>query len=212
MPVKNFYEQCVKELKDEKACEEITKAIELLETLKLEDCVKKHNPDKCYNLCMEKCQGNDCERHCGRVIAYAVAANSAREMLTTAAYLAMHTGIILPEAIAVIYIDTLAELERKVHDCKGKLKLTALFSGIAGELVGATGIKELTLLMAPTIATVRDCIEKQGELFEAELNELLEGLKQLVGEEIIARLNAALEEGAIKIGRLVVRFSPLHKA
>ena len=206
-----FYKQCVRELKDEKACKEVIETMELLETLELENCVERHGLRECYNLCMKKCQDNDCEKRCGRVIIHAVATISARRILMTAAYLAMHTGIILPEAISAVYINTLAEFEQKVHDCKGKLKLMALFSGIAGELVGMTGIKELTLLMAPTIATKHDCIKKQDEVFEAELNEMLEGLKQLVGEEIIARLNAALEEGVIKIGRLVVRFPPLRK-
>ena len=64
--------------------------------------------------------------------------------------------------------------------------------------------------MAPAVAVMHDCI-KQDEPLEAELDELLEGLKLLVGEEIIARLNAALEEGAVKIGRLVIRFPPLRK-
>jgi len=210
MFVEDFYKQCVRELKDEGACKEVAKTVELLETLKLEDCVERHIPSECYNLCMKKCQDSNCEKLCERAVIHAVATNKARKILAAATRLVVHAGIALPEAIGAIYIDLLAEYERRIRGCEGKLKLVTLFSSVVGELVGATGIKELALLMAPAAAIMHDCI-KQDEPLEAELDELLEGLKLLVGEEIVARLNAALEEGAVKIGRLIIRFPPLRK-
>jgi hypothetical protein len=215
MSVEDFYEQCMRELGDREACREMAETVRVLEELRLEDCVRKHGFDKCYNLCMKKCQDSNCERRCMRAVAHAMATNKAREILTAAVQLTAYMDVNLPEAISMLYVNLLMEYERVANDCERKLRLMTLFSGIVGELVGMTGIKELTLLLAPAIAISRSCIKERAggtdEVLEAELNELLEGLKLIVGEEVVARLSAALDEGVVKIGSFVVRFPPLRK-
>jgi hypothetical protein len=192
-------ERCIKELKDRKACEFMYRVFKMIEELRLEECVAKNDIDKCFDACMKSCKNGNCDRLCEHAVDHAAVAVIARKMLLEAARIAARTRAELLGLLAVEFASMLERFIRELGDCRQKERAVYLFSTIAVELAKLVGSRELVLLIAPVLALTRECIEGQ-------IDGVLETVRIIAGEEYAARIAAALEEGAVKIGSAVIRF------
>jgi hypothetical protein len=198
-------ERCVKELGDRRACEFMYRVFRTVEELRLEECVAKNGIDRCLDACMERCKDGDCDRLCDHAVGQAAATVTASVMLLEAAGAAVHAGADLLGLLAVRFVAMLEGLVRGLEGCHQKRRLARLFSMVAVELAGLVGTGEPLLLVAPALASARGCIEDQ-------VDGVLSVVRLIAGDEYAARIAAALEEGAVEIGSVVVRFRPLRQA
>jgi hypothetical protein len=191
---------CMEILRDRQACERVARSLALEGELQLAECARERGLDECHELCLKRCQGADCGDLCARAVGHAGAQALAREILLAAARIAAASGLRLDEAVVVSFMSAVQRSERAARDCAARERLASALTVAADELAHAAGHPELVMLAAPAISLLRDCPK--------ELERGLESLKVL-GEDIAARVAAALEEGAVVIGRAVIRFPPV---
>jgi hypothetical protein len=194
---------CMEILRDRQTCERVARALALEEELRLVRCAQERGLDECHELCLERCRERghpDCGGLCARAVGYAGAQALAREILLAAARLAAAHGLALPDAIIVAFMNAVQHADRRARDCAARERLAGALTVAADELADTAGHPELVMLAAPALALLRNCRER--------LERALEALR-LLGEDIAARVAAALEEGAAVIGRAVVRFPPV---
>jgi hypothetical protein len=136
-----------------------------------------------------------------RAAADAAAARSiAKDVLRGAVEVVVDSGLMMtvPEAVAVL----VSELLRKYAgaDCAAK---SALFHALSIADVNLHSVVEsdLVLLLAPLISASHGCV---GE----EADGLLEEVKAAAGEEVAAKISAALDSGEVAIKRVLIRFPP----
>jgi hypothetical protein len=194
----NGYEECLKEFKDPERCRFVSRAAQLAESLRLEECLERRGPQKCLNMCLKNCEGGDCDEACFGALEMASARSIARRLVQGAAAAASESGFTVAEAAAAGFFMLLDE---PGDDCIAKVVTMRVMGLVAVELRNLLGADELLLLLAPAIAAAYECI---GE----EALSLLDAMEPTVGREMAERIAAALEEGAVKIGRIAFRFTP----
>ncbi|MFZ8808911.1 MAG: hypothetical protein ACO2PN_12520 [Pyrobaculum sp.] len=192
------YEECLKRFNDPEMCGFGFKAVQLAETLRLEECLEKHKPQKCLDACLKNCRGENCRELCLNAMDMAAAKGIARRLVQGAVAAASETGISIPEAAAMGFYALLGEPD---NDCIAKVISMRVLSFVAIELKNLLGVQEMLLLLAPAVAKAYECIG------DSAFN-LLDMVEPAIGREMVERIAAALEEGVVKIGRIALTFPP----
>ncbi len=194
----NDYEACLKAFNDPEMCGFGLRVIQLAEALRLEECLDRHKPQKCLNMCLKSCRGENCRELCLNAMDAAAAKGIARRLVQDAAAAASETGLTVPEAVAVGFRMLLDE---PGGDCIAKVVSMRVLGLVAMELRNLLGVQDMLLLLAPAIAAAHECI---GD----EAFDLLDMIAPTIGREMAERIAAALEEGVVKIGRMELKFPP----
>jgi hypothetical protein len=145
----------------------------------------------------EELRGEDCVELCLNAINVVAARNIARRLVQGAA--ASETGLTVSEAAATGFYML---LDKPGGDCVAKVISMRVLGLVAVELKNLLGMRDMPLLLAPAIAAAYECV---GE----EAFDLLDMIAPAVGREMAERIAAALEEGAVRIGRVKLRFPPV---
>ena len=167
----------------------------------LEKCVEKNDAVKCIEKCVKDCGGGEgCVRACRAAVDAAAARSIAKDVLRGAVEVVVDSGLTMkmPEAVAVL----VSELLRKYagEDCATR---SALFRTLGITIVNLHNVVEsdLALLLAPLISAAQDCVGEEAE-------GLPEEVKAGAGEEVAAKISAALDSGEVAIKRVLIRFPP----
>jgi len=195
----NGYEECIKTFNDPERCRFASKVAQLAEALKLEECLERRGPQKCLNICLKNCEEGDCDEVCFSALEMASARSIARRLVQGAVAAASEDGVTVSEAAAAGFYMLLSE---PGDDCVAKIVTMRVMGLAAVELKNLLGEQEMLLLLAPAIAAAYECIGEDA------LN-LLDMMEATIGREMAERIAAALEEGAVKIGRFTFRFTPV---
>lgn len=146
-------------------------------------------------VCLETCRGEDCGELCTGALDSAAAI--ARRLVHEAVDTASKTGLTIPEAVAVNFYMLLDEPD----DCVAKVFSMRVLSLVAVELGHLLGMKKMLLLMAPAIAKAHECIGDSAF-------SVLDAAAPAIGRKMAERIAAALDEGVVKIRRVVLTFPP----
>jgi len=193
------YEECLKTFKDPEMCRFGQRAVQLVEALRLEECLERHKPQKCLDVCLKNCKEKNCRDLCLSAMDMAAAKGLARRLVQGAIDVASDAGVAIPEAVAIGFYMLLNEPN---DDCIAKIISMRVLGLVAVELRRLLGMKDLLLLLAPTIAMAYECI---GD----DAFSLLDTLAPTIGQETAERIAAALEEGIVKIGNIELKFPPV---
>jgi hypothetical protein len=196
----NGYETCLETLNDPETCGFAQATLRLAEALGLDGCLDENEPQRCLDACLENCQGENCRELCLGALDVAAAANLARRLIREAAEAAPKAGLTVPEAAAEGFR---ALLEGQGGDCAARLASMRVLGLVAIELRNLLAMQDLLLLLAPTVAKMHECL---GD----EALGLLDALAPAVGRETAERIAAALDKGAVKIGRVRISFPPVR--
>jgi len=196
------YEACLKEFSDPEMCMFGFRVVQLAEALRLEECLDRHKPQKCLDRCLKNCRGENCRELCLNAMDAAAAKGIARRLVQEAAAAASETGLTVPEAAALGFRMLLDEPS---GDCTARIISMRVLGLVAMELRNLLGTQDMLLLLAPAIATAHECI---GD----EAFDLLDMIAPTIGRNMAERIAAALEEGAVKIGQVEIRFPPAKPA
>jgi hypothetical protein len=197
-----LYELCLKMRGDPERCR-FGVLVERLVKEGLERCVEKNASDKCLKKCVEDCGGReDCVKACGVAVDAAVARSIAKDVLRGAVEVVIDSGLMvsMPEAVAVLVSELLKQYVDA--DCAAKSALFRTLSIAIVDLHNAVG-SDLILLLAPLISATYSCV---GEWADG----LLEEVKAAAGEEVAAKISAALDSGEVAIKRVLIRFLPVR--
>jgi hypothetical protein len=192
------YETCLKKFKDPEMCRFGLRVVHLAETLRLDECLERHEAQRCLNMCLKNCKGENCNQVCLYALDAAVAKNIARKLARGAVAAATETDLTIPEAAAMGFHMLLKE---PASDCVTKVASMRILGMVAVELRYLLGVQDLLLLLAPAIAMAYECI--RDEAFN-----LLDMVAPSIGQEMAERIAAALQEGVVKIGRITLKFPP----
>jgi len=192
------YEECLKTFNDPEMCGFGLKAVQLAEDLRLEECIEKRGAQKCLEKCLKNCRGGDCRELCLNAMDAAAAKGIARKLAQGAVAVASETGLTAPEAAAMGFSMLLEEPD---GDCIAKVVSMRVLGLVAMELRNLLGTQDMLLLLAPAVAKAHECL---GD----DAFNLLDMLAPALGREAVERIAAAMEEGAVKIGRVVIEFPP----
>jgi hypothetical protein len=195
----NDYEECLKAFNDPERCGFVSKAAQLAESLRLEECLERRGVQRCLNICLKNCEEGDCEEVCLGALEMASARSIARKLVQGAVAAASENGVTVPEAAAAGFYMLLNE---PGDDCVAKIVTMRVMGLAAVELRNLLGEQEMLLLLAPAIAAAYECI---GD----EAFNLLDTMELAVGREMAERIAAALEEGVVKIGNIALKFTPV---
>jgi len=196
-----LYELCLKAGGDRERCSFGV----LVEKLKegLEKCVEKNAATKCFEKCVEGCGGGeDCVRACYVAVDAATARAVAKDVLRGAVEAVAESGltVTMPEAAAAL----VSELLKKYADadCEARAVLFRAMSMVIVDLHNVVG-PDLILMLAPLISVAYDCV---GEAADS----LLEEVRHAAGEEVAAKISAALDSGEVAVKRVLIRFQPVR--
>jgi hypothetical protein len=174
------------------------RVIQLVEALRLEECLDRHKPQKCLDRCLKNCRGENCRELCLNAMDAAAAKSIARRLVQDAAAVASETGLTVPEAAAVGFG---MMLDGSGGDCTAKIVSMRVLGLVAIDLKNLLGVQDMLLLLAPAIAAAHECIGDRAF-------DLLDMVEPAIGREVVERIAAALEEGVVRIGRIELKFPP----
>jgi len=195
------YEEC-KAFSDPEMCRLGFRAVQLAEALRLEECLERRRPQKCLDACLKSCKGENCGELCASALDAAAAMSIARRLIHWAADAAPKTGFTVPEAAAAGFYMLLDEPS---SGCAARVRSMRVMGLVAVELRNLLGMREMLLLMAPAIAKAYECI---GD----DAFNMLDMAAPAIGQNMAKRIAAALEEGVVKIRRIVLTFPPAKPA
>jgi hypothetical protein len=193
------FERCVEATGDLEKCRATQRVLQLVEDLGLVGCVARRGTEECLRECLRRCGGEDCAKLClvaMDMAAGVVVAKNIAERAKAAALL----GISPLDVAAMLFNMELNRMGRR--DCPERANAARALSMAAVELRHLLGSQELLLLLAPTISMAYSCVGDDALDF-------LEAIAPAVGEEMMARIAVALEEGTVKIGNIVAKFPPV---
>jgi hypothetical protein len=203
------FEKCVEVTKDPQFCSYLYQINQLINVLA--GCVVERGAEECFRECLRNCRGEGCGETCLGALEVAVGTAAAREVVRRAALVAALSGADLINAIAAVFSEELKSAEAK--ECPDKAVAARILSIAAVELfmnlqkTASPKMRErvqgLLLLAAPALAAAYQCV---GE----EAFEYLETVRPLIGEEAVERIVAAMEEGAVLVGGVVIKFRPVN--
>jgi len=194
------YEECLKRFKDPEMCGFGSRVVRL--ALRLEKCLERRGPQKCFDACLRRCRGEDCGELCANALNTAAAMGIARMLIRWAVDVAPKTGFTIPETVAIGFYMLLDE---PGGDCVDKVNSMMVMSLVAVELKNLLGMREMLLLMAPAIAKAYECIGDDA------LN-ILDMAAPAIGRKMAEKIAAALDEGVVKIRRIALTFPPAKPA
>ena len=196
------YEECLKRFKDPEMCRFGSRVVQLAEDLRLEKCLERRGPQKCFDACLKRCRGEDCGELCTNALNAAAAMSIARRLIHWAVDAAPKTGLTIPETVAIGFYMLLDE---PGNDCVAKVNSMRVMGLVAMELKNLLGMRKMLLLMAPAIAKAYECI---GD----DAFNILDMAAPAIGRKMAKRIAATLDEGVVKIRRVVLTFPPAKPA
>ena len=206
--VMGWFEDCIEKTKDPRFCSHLRKVGELASGLA--DCVAELGVKRCFTACLRRCQGEECEAACLSALETALGIAVARELAEKAAAAAALLGLGPADAVAVAFGAETARTE--VMGCPQKAIAGRVLAAAAVELYKSfqkvpplqEHAQDVLVLMAPALATAYQCV---GE----EVFEYLELARPFIGEDAAKRIAAALEEGGVLVGGVVINFKPVKQ-
>jgi hypothetical protein len=192
------YEACLKALE---LCN-VVATVQLAEALRFDECLGGGEPQRCLDECLENCREGGCADLCLDALGVAAAKGAARRLIHWAVEVAPKTGLTIPEAAAVGFYMLLDALS---SDCPAKANLMTVMGLAAVELGNLLGMRKMILLMAPAIARAYECI---GD----DAFNILDVAAPAIGRSKAKRVAAALDEGVVKIRRVMLTFPPARPA
>jgi len=193
------FENCVGATGDQEACRTVQRVFQLVKELSLVECVERRKVKKCFDACLDRCGGEECVDLCIGALDVAVGLAVARGLAEGAKMVALF-GVSPAEAAAAAFAYMLQKAGRT--KCPERADAARILNIVAVELRNLLGAQDLLLLLAPAVAVVHSCI---GD----EAFDVLDAIMSAVGEETTARIAAALEEGVVAVGNVVVKFPPV---
>lgn len=196
------YELCLELTNDPEKCSVGVQITKLAEGL--EKCIKRGDPEKCFEKCVEECGGGeDCPHLCRVAVDAAVARGVVEEILKKAVEMVIESKfmISIPEAAALYVSNLLASYVN--DDCVTKDFLFHTMGIAITELRNVVD-PDLILLFAPLISTVHGYVE------EDEIDSLLEEIKNAAGEQTAGMISEALDTGKAAIRRIKIYFAPVR--
>jgi hypothetical protein len=194
------YEECT--FSNPEMCRFGFRAVQLAEDLRLEECLERRRPQKCLDACLKSCKGENCGELCANALDAAAAMSIARRLIHWAADTAPKTGFTVPEVAAAGFYMLLDEPS---NGCAARVRSMRVMGLVAVELRNLLGMREMLLLMAPAIAKAYECM---GD----DAFNMLDMAAPAIGQNMAKRIAAALEEGVVKIRRIVLTFPPAKPA
>jgi hypothetical protein len=198
-----FLEECRKR-DDARLCGEVLAALKSIDREGLVKCIERGRLD-CLKKCIRECERGRGREACGEACAAAatraLAEFLARGTLDTARKilrLPEGRGLALHEAVALALSAAAKPALGIGGDCLEREAVAHGYAIAAALLAHRTGQPELGLLAALALRMLRGC----GEGLES----LLDMIEMHFSPELVERIAAAAEEGALAVGRVVVRF------
>ncbi len=194
------FKMCIEGTRDVEGCLFTEEVLRFMETMRLVECTASKTEESCLIECLYKC-GAECLEMC--IAATGVAAGIAKaRSLAEDVKRAAEMGVDQLEAATAMFLIELNKAARK--GCPDRaIEARRLFVTLV-ELKNLLKERELLLLLAPLLAVEHPCMG--DEVFET-----LEAIRSSIGEEMTRRVVAALEEGAVKIGRTIIWFPPVRQ-
>ncbi len=201
------FERCLRAFGDLQFCLSMRQVGSLVRGLA--NCVEALGAEVCYRMCLEACRGEECEGACLGALEVALGVLAARAVAGRAAVATTILGIDPVDAVVLAFD---AEVKKvKEMDCPARGAAAKALAAAAVELHKAfkkvpnlqKHAQDALLLMAPALAAAHRCAGDR-------VFEYLEFIRPFVGEEVIKRIVAAMEEGAVVIGNSTVRFEPVR--
>ncbi len=194
------FRMCIEGTRDVEGCLFTEEVLRFMETMRLVECAASKTEESCLIECLYKC-GAECLEMC--IAATGVAAGIAKaRSLAEDVKLAAEMGVDQLDAAVAAFMMELSKATKK--GCPDRaIEARSLFVTLV-ELKNLLRERELLLLLAPLLAAEYTCVG--DEVFET-----LEMIRKSIGEEMTKRITAALEEGAVKIGRTIIWFPPVRQ-
>ncbi len=194
------FKMCIEGTRDVEGCLFTEEVLRFMETMRLVECAASRTEESCLIECLYKC-GAECLEMC--IAAADVAAGIAKaRSLAEDVKLAAEMGVDQLDAAVATFMMELSKAAGK--GCPDRaIEARRLFITLV-ELKNLLKERELLLLLAPLLAVEHPCTG--DEVFET-----LEMIRKSIGEEMVKRITAALEEGAVKIGRTIIWFPPVRQ-
>jgi hypothetical protein len=196
------YKECLKRFKNPEMCRFGFRVSQLAEGLGLEECIERRGPQKCLDACLKSCKGENCGELCASALNAAAAVGIARRLIHWAVEAARKTRLTIPEAVAVGFYMLLDE---PGSDCATRVSSMRVMGLAAVELRNLLGMRKMLLLMAPAVAKAYECIGDDAFT-------ILDMAAPAIGQDMAKRIAAALDEGVVKIRRVVLTFPPAKPA
>jgi hypothetical protein len=106
----------------------------------------------------------------------------------------------LDVAAAAVALELVKAIE---VECPDRAVITRTLTIMLIELKNLLRSREVLLLLAPLLAVEHTCV---GDA----VYDFVESARQGIGEELTKRIVAAMEEGALKIGKTIIWFPPVR--
>jgi hypothetical protein len=202
----DWFEKCVEKMGDPQFCSLVDQTGELVSVVV--DCVKERKARDCFEECLKTCQGDRCEETCLGALEVALGALTARGLAEKAALIAALLGFSPIDALATVFSAELRKTEE--GDCPDKAFSARVLVTAASHLYLAfrnvpalrDSAQDVLILMAPAFAAAYQCI---GDV----VFDHLEMMRPFIGEDAAERIVAALEEGGVMVGNVIINFKPV---
>jgi hypothetical protein len=202
----DVFERCVEAFGDPQLCSSMRQVGSLVRGLA--NCVEAFDVEICYRICLEGCRGEGCAEACLGALEVALGVLAARAVAMRAAAAVTLLGIDPVDAVTLAFD---AEVKKvKKMDCPARGAAAKALAAAAVELYKAfkkvpnlqERAQDALLLMAPALAVAHKCVGDRAF-------EYLEFIRPFVEEEAIKRIVAAMEEGAVLVGGVAIKFEPV---
>ena len=197
--MEELFRACIEGTKDVEGCLLTRDVLRLAESMNLVACVQTTTAKECFVKCVENC-GEECVDLCLAAVDVAVGIAKARNVMEDVALAALAGVDPLDAAAAALVLEMKRAMER---GCPDRVAVARTLVITVVELKNLLRKQEVLLLLAPLLAVEHTCV---GE----EVFEYLEVIRPFIEEEMTKRIVAALEEGAVQIGRTIIQFPPVH--
>jgi hypothetical protein len=193
------FRACVEGTGDVEGCLLTRDVLGLIDGMDLAECVRKRTAEECFVECVEKC-GVECVDLCLVAVDTAIGIAKAWNLMEDIKF-AASAGIDPLDATAAAVA---LELRKAVEaECPDRAVITRTLTIMLIELKNLLRNQEVLLLLAPLLAVEHTCV---GD----SVYDFLEAARQGIGEELTKRIVAAMEEGALKIGKTIIQFPPVR--
>ncbi len=202
-----MFEKCVGIFGDPQHCSFVQRFGQLYESV-LECVEKSQNVGECLRDCFKRCRGEGCEEMCLGAVETISGMVVAKDMAENAATLVSRHKLDPAVAVATVFNVELGKVKKMRCPEKGvgARILTAavleLYSSFEEESASRRYAQDVLLLLAPALAEAYRCMGESAFGY-------LDGIRPFVGEEVVKKIVAAMEEGVVIIGDVEIRFKPV---
>jgi hypothetical protein len=178
------------------------RVLEMVRQMDLIKCVQKSHTEECFEKCMERCTGENCWLLCMGAVKTAIGLMLARNIIRDAK-IGIRMGVEPLDALAISFAARLEPVWRK--RCPDRVIEARILEVTLMELRRLVKNeklkKKLMLLLAPLLSAEYTCV---GD----EVFDFLDEARGTLGEKTVQRIVAALENGGLVIGKIILWFPP----